>query len=173
VKNTRLTHDSGERKLNNTGGSSTRASETFETEKPRNVETPQQRTLVGVNSGKEYGEPIAEGVSATEVSTCQRFEVSKVSLVHVSDTQGQEEDVLSREHLIDAKNLEEIDALLEGEVRAWVLRAAQENGWKTLHFSGWPRGGALPLKEVGGRDGVRAGARRGTNTMVPLGWRGV
>jgi hypothetical protein len=27
------------------------------------------------------------------------------------------------------------------EVRAQVLRAAQEHGWKTLHFDCWARGG--------------------------------
>jgi hypothetical protein len=61
VNTSLLTHGSGSTSSNNTGGLFKKcASETFETVKPRNVETPVQRTLVDVTSGKEYVEPIAE-----------------------------------------------------------------------------------------------------------------
>ena len=104
---------------------------------------------------------------------CQRFEVSQVSKLDVSDEQAHEAGALSDECLSDAERLAEMDALLGEEVRAQVLHAAQEHGWKTLHFDGWARGGgAFSWKKlVTEMEFEQLLALR--NTMEQMGWKGV
>ena len=149
-------------------------SETSETLKPRNVETPQtKRKLVDLTSGKEYAGPLAEEAAEGEVSTCQRFNVSHVSQLDDSAEQMHEDGTLSDERLMDEERLVEMDSRLEREVCAWVLRAAQEHGWKTLHFDGWPRGGgAFSWKKlVFEMEFEQVLALQ--NTMEQMGWKGV
>ena len=58
-------------------------------------------------------------------------------------------------------------------MRACVLRAAQEHGWKPLHFNGWPRGGGAFCWKmlVAEMEFEQVLALR--NAMEQMGWKGV